>query len=629
MTFKFSNLLADNILHGGSADQIDVDPESNHRHVYNRYGIKVTMYQGITLPLLSFCAEHITFATDNLSCELNQLPVTTLTSICLNYIGDGVDSCGDPASTSAPTSTENLPPIFSEQEQEIGNNDSEKVSVKNFNLVDGDKVTDTSFHAFYENERVGMSERSMAIDMRHYQQPKSANQEKAMEKLAHSTQRAGAQGCTDRGIENRNGAATDMTSISIDESGRSVDSVLTLTHPSDKQKKQNETTGTNVHQSQQDFRSCHLTLNSNDGQQTENEAYSIQDIDDAFIKKGVKRRLLALHGKRGNNQVTQTQLENLLITQDRYDIVYFHGHITEVESETTQVERRVGPLYSWSPDTGSEARCRTSILRAAGDVLKAINTMGPFDVIYGFGQGATIATVIASACSDTVLREEIIREVNKTDPSDEKIQNFESLSLRYVILACASQKSELIASLQRSSIQIPSMHLIGKDDPSRSISEEISDIFADVQIQYMNSGNFVDESVRRDKSLLRSLHFGLFECNNIRSAKPPVMTRVSQNSTIGVMQDIQAVNVEVDRTMDDPTITSVLESRDVDRPFLYNAREIDSCKHTTYGDVLSFIRGGPGDLRRLGVNTGEVVAYCAPAGKKNELKYYSVHAEFS
>jgi len=44
------------------------------------------------------------------------------------------------------------------------------------------------------------------------------------------------------------------------------------------------------------------------------------------------------------------------------------------------------------------------------------------------------------------------------------------------------------------------------------------------------------------------------------------------------------------------------------------ARDTDPNKYTTYGDLTSFIEGGKGDLRRLGIKPGEVIAYGAPPG---------------
>ena len=61
------------------------------------------------------------------------------------------------------------------------------------------------------------------------------------------------------------------------------------------------------------------------------------------------------------------------------------------------------------------------------------------------------------------------------------------------------------------------------------------------------------------------------------------------------------------------TIINCLKAQPRDKPFLFDARN-DKGVSTTYGEVLDFIDGGGGDLRRIGVNSGDVVAYGAPPG---------------
>ena len=61
------------------------------------------------------------------------------------------------------------------------------------------------------------------------------------------------------------------------------------------------------------------------------------------------------------------------------------------------------------------------------------------------------------------------------------------------------------------------------------------------------------------------------------------------------------------------TIVNCLQSQPWDKPFLFNARDSTGVA-TTYGQALDFIQGGGGDLRRLGISSGEVVAYGTPPG---------------
>ena len=95
---------------------------------------------------------------------------------------------------------------------------------------------------------------------------------------------------------------------------------------------------------------------------------------------------------------------------------------------------------------------------------------------------------------------------------------------------------------------------------------------------------------------------------------------ISQVSSIALLPHVQAALVKLNKENlpyskgNCSTIISRLKTWPADRPFLRDSRVEDSNKYTTYGDVLEFIQGGTGDLRRLGVKPGEVVAYGAPGG---------------
>ena len=94
------------------------------------------------------------------------------------------------------------------------------------------------------------------------------------------------------------------------------------------------------------------------------------------------------------------------------------------------------------------------------------------------------------------------------------------------------------------------------------------------------------------------------------------------------MYGYQVAGVTLDNMMEEATIPKMLEAQDASKPFMYNARESDSSNFLAYGDLLSFIRGGAGDLRRLGVKEGEVVAYGGPGngGKRTlcQQNYFSL-----
>ena len=335
-----------------------------------------------------------------------------------------------------------------------------------------------------------------------------------------------------------------------------------------------------------------------------------------------KLRILALHGKGGGEEATKQQLESLQITENKYDIIFLGGHSKENHgiSAAGRPDDEVKTSSSYcqflhSDHTEPEFSSRT--LQASRYVWKAIQAMGPFDAIYGFAQGATIATIVACASSNSDFERLLMPESDRT-PRNKKP------SIGYMILACACDLPDLLVlqeSLQLQSkpvVNIPSLHLIATEDQRRNDSEGISRIFSDAQVHYIAGGHdAVNESMRGDAALLSSLANNLNALQNVPYIEIPKSSSVSEVSTISVLDDKQAVFVDLDRLMSGATITKALKAQAPDRPLFYNAREIDKTKVTSYGDVLEFFQGGPGDLRRLGVKSGDVVAYCAPPGKQS------------
>ena len=88
---------------------------------------------------------------------------------------------------------------------------------------------------------------------------------------------------------------------------------------------------------------------------------------------------------------------------------------------------------------------------------------------------------------------------------------------------------------------------------------------------------------------------------------------VSDLTSIAMHTDMQVALVDVQGTATVPTIAALLASHPADAPFLSIARGGPTA--TTFGQVLKFLSpGGGGDLTKLGVKPGEVVAYMAPPG---------------
>ena len=191
----------------------------------------------------------------------------------------------------------------------------------------------------------------------------------------------------------------------------------------------------------------------------------------------------------------------------------------------------------------------------------------------------------------------------------------------YMVLACGAWIPDTFHKVfglsekdYSSVLDIPSLHLICVRDPRKPYAEQLSRLFSNAQVKYIAGEHAITRRVRDDADLIKILHQNMLERDNKVTMKEPEMRKVSKISSIGVMSPLQVAVVKLEGLIEDPTIMKVLGVRNPSKPLLYNARECNSSKCTTYGDVLSFIQGGAGDLRRIGVKTGEVVAYGAPPG---------------
>lgn len=99
-----------------------------------------------------------------------------------------------------------------------------------------------------------------------------------------------------------------------------------------------------------------------------------------------RRRMLALHGRGDNAQVTRLQLKNLGLA-DRFDLVVAEGPFeTTASNEDELVD---GPFFTW---VGPSPRATAAgISKVIGE---AIDKDGPFDGVFGFSLGGAVALAL-------------------------------------------------------------------------------------------------------------------------------------------------------------------------------------------------------------------------------------------
>lgn len=167
-------------------------------------------------------------------------------------------------------------------------------------------------------------------------------------------------------------------------------------------------------------------------------------------------------------------------------------------------------------------------------------------------------------------------------------------------------------------VKTKSLHIIGIEDPMKTHSEALASLFMGAKVMYLPGGHSVGSDTRSDKELHLAIK-GVFKRSDVTISQELVGFRqVNPVTSIAVQPHLQVVRVQLKNELlpsgkHGATIIRCLMAQPEDKPFLFNARNTRSIA-TTYGEVLEFIQGGEGDLRRVGVNVGDVVAYSAPPG---------------
>jgi len=139
-----------------------------------------------------------------------------------------------------------------------------------------------------------------------------------------------------------------------------------------------------------------------------------------------KPRILALHGRRSNNDVTRMQMENLKMSEDDYDIFYMKGYVKEDKGNEDIEGIFHGPYYSWYSADGSAG---PTLIDAVLDVLKVAKFYGPFDGIYGFSSGAIVAAMATLIGGEPLLLDTLKSPSNGDKKNAKKERRLSQINL--------------------------------------------------------------------------------------------------------------------------------------------------------------------------------------------------------
>jgi len=343
-------------------------------------------------------------------------------------------------------------------------------------------------------------------------------------------------------------------------------------------------------------------------------------------------RLLALHGSGSNKDVTKMQLENLGVSEPEYDIVYANGPISVDNSGPgiAEIEGLIsGPWYSWLPQVMGEGELeRDTMLNGICDavmrVLKIIADQGPFDGVFGFSQGGVIARLVNDLFQDKALLTALKDRMDETT----LLALPDAAPFRAAVLACAAAPislSQLRVKVGLGPSPIPnsefqSVHLIGRKDNFKSWSESFAlDLNStNISVLYLDNGHEINLLQRGNAEVIsqvRDCFSGAQTQFEALSAAPQALEwkKSSDLSSRSIASDAQIAEVKIKMEGIPDSIIGMLAAQPANAPLFRLAREQNANVLTTYGQMLSFCQS-EGDLRRLGVQAGEVVAYLAPPG---------------
>ena len=345
-----------------------------------------------------------------------------------------------------------------------------------------------------------------------------------------------------------------------------------------------------------------------------------------------KVRLLALHGSGSNRDVTKMQLENLGVSEPEYDVVYANGPVSVDKSGPgiAEIEGLIsGPWYSWLPQVMGEGELERDIMLngicvAVQRVLEIIADEGPFDGVFGFSQGGVIASLVNDLFQDKALLTALKDRMDETT----LLALPDAAPFRAAVIACAAAPislSQLREKVGLGPSPIPnskfqSVHLIGRKDNFKSWSESFAlDLNStNISVLYLDNGHEINQLQRGNAEVIsqvRDCFSGAQTSFEELPAAPKALEwrKSSDLSSRSIASDAQIAAVKVKMEGIPDTIIGMLAAQPANAPLFRLAREQNADVLTTYGQMLSFCQS-EGDLRRLGVQAGEVVAYLAPPG---------------
>ena len=221
-------------------------------------------------------------------------------------------------------------------------------------------------------------------------------------------------------------------------------------------------------------------------------------------------RVLCLHGWRTNAELLGVQLAPIRgqLGEDA-ELVFAEGHRrSSLPSDEAVGVLSSPPYFEWWRETVAadgtvSYHFEDGLLQSIIDMKRLIERDGPFDVLLGFSQGATLCALMSAL----LLQREV---ADATSPLLATMPDLSGLPpWRAVVLMCGVfPESALIPNFERHRMPMAALHVLGKQDVHYPSGRKLVDCFVgdSGHIFEHDGGHEAGTDPRRTAALVRKLH---------------------------------------------------------------------------------------------------------------------------
>lgn len=203
---------------------------------------------------------------------------------------------------------------------------------------------------------------------------------------------------------------------------------------------------------------------------------------DSGIKKPLK--LLCLHGGGSNNDITRMQLANVGLSQ-KAELDLIHGKHKSKPIWPT-FHRLSKPFWGWL-----DKKTSTPMYKVLMSLAKTIEREGPYHGLYGFSQGSFFALLLSS---------HDIAEAFEIKPN----WSFVIIAVGYFGLRSIKEVIQQYGKAAKmpleNSIEIPSLHLVGRYDSGLANSLKQDKMYKSASVVYHDYGHGLFKALLKDAS---------------------------------------------------------------------------------------------------------------------------------